>query len=105
MSGTAPSPTVRDQVIAEARSLPDLIAKAQTADPQLAAQLSTKAAVASKTMWGTVASLVVSWAVTKWSLGWDPNTCALVSGVIAMGVGAVVRRFTDPRVTGFLKAS
>ena len=105
MSNTSPSPTVRDQMIAEAKSLPDLISKAKTVDPQLAAQLTTKAAIASKTMWGSVASLIVSWVVTKWSLGWDPNTCALVSGIIAMGVGAVVRRITDPRVTGFLKAS
>ena len=94
------SAAIRDQVIADARSLPDLIAKASTLDPQLAQQLTTKSAVASASLWGTVISLIVTWAVTKWGLGWNGDTCALVSGVLSMGVNAIVRRITDPRVTG-----
>ena len=97
--------TIRDQVIAEARSLPDLIAKAKNFDPVLADQLTTKAAIGSKSLWGGLVTFGVTWAVAKWGLGLDANTCALVSGLISYGIGFIVRRFTDPRTTGFFKAA
>ena len=105
MSGatTAPAPTVRDQVIADAKSLPDLIARAQKDAPDLAAQLTAKPLAASKTMYGTAASLLVSWAITKWGLGWDANTAALASGIIVMIATGLLRAITASPIAGIFR--
>lgn len=89
------SPTGRDQLIKEAQSLPDLISRAQALDPDLAKSLTGKALVASKTIWGNAIALIVSWCVTRYGLGWDDNTCALVTGIIVMGATAALRYVTS----------
>ncbi len=94
--------TKRDQLIGMAKDVPDLIAKARTFDPDLAASLTGKALLASKTVWGTLAAMVVSWAVTRWGLGWDADTCAEVSGVLVMGATAGLRAITKAPVTGIV---
>lgn len=96
--------TKRDQVIGMAKDLPDLIVKAQTFDPALAASLTGKALIASKTVWGTLAAMLVSWAVTRWGLGWDADTCAEVSGVLVMAATAGLRAITKAPVTGVVTA-
>lgn len=90
---------VRDTLVADAKSMPDLIAKAKAADPALAQQLEGKALLASKTVWGTAASMVLSWAVTKYGLGWDADMCALVSGLIVMATTAALRAITKGPIT------
>ena len=105
MTDTAPAPTVRDQIISSAKSTADLIARAEADDPQLASMLTAKAAIGSKSLCSSLVAFGVTWAVTKWSLGLDANTCALVSGLISYDIGLIVRRFTDPRTTGFFKAA
>ncbi len=94
------SGTTRDRIIADARSLPDLIAKAKQVDPQLAQQLTEKPLIASKTVWGTALTMGVSWAATRYGLGWDANTCALVSGLLVLGTSAAIRRITAGPIKG-----
>jgi hypothetical protein len=97
------SPTGRDQLIKDAQSLPDLVARAQALDPDLAKALTSKALIYSKTIWGNAVALIVSWAVTKYALGWDADTCALVTGLIVMGVTGVLRYLTSQPISGVLK--
>jgi hypothetical protein len=89
-----------DAVIAGARTLPELIQRAKAADPQLAEQLTTKASLASSSLWGSSGTLVVSYLAGRFALGWDQDTCALVAGALAWVANLVIRRWTDPRVTG-----
>ena len=130
MTDTAPAPTVRDQVIAEARSLPDLLAKAQTVDPALVQQLTAKSLVASKTPYGTIAFTAVAWLATHYGLAcpvniatqgatsgtiavvqgcWTPDTINMLSGlaaVVGAGVGsAIMRCITKSPIGGFFKAA
>ena len=99
MSGT----TIRDQLIANAKDVPSLIAAAQTADPALADALTPKALIASKTVWGSAVGLVVGWVVTKYALGWDPNTCAVVTGLLTLGLTAAGRALASSPISGFFK--
>ena len=100
MSTTAPAPTVRDQVIADAKSLPDLIAKAQANDPALAAQLTGKSLLASKSPIGTLAAGVVTWLAGRYGLGWDDMTCNLVAGAAVLIGGYAMRYVTSGPIAG-----
>ena len=97
---TFPPATTRDRIIADARDLPSLIQTAKAVDPDLAASLTPKALLASKSVWGSAVSLVVGWAVTHWGLGWDADTCALVTGLLVMGVSAATRAITRSPIGG-----
>ena len=104
MSDTPPS--TRDKIIADAQSLPDLIASAEAYDPILAKTLTGKALVASKSVWGPVVGAGVTWIVTKYGIGWDANLCAEVSGAIVLIVSAVIRSVTAGPIVGiFSKGS
>lgn len=102
MSGatTAPAPTVRDQVVADAKSLPDLIAKAQAVDPALAAQLTAKPLLASKSPIGTLIAGVVAWLAGRYGLGWDQSTCDLVAGCAVLLGGYGMRYVTASPIAG-----
>ena len=79
-------PTTRDTLVRDARSVPDLIAKAKTVDPALAEQLTGKALFTSKSPPGIAIAAVIAWASTKYGFGWDEATVdmlTLVSGVVA----------------------
>lgn len=93
-----------DRIIADAKSLPDLVSRATAADPQLAQSLTAKALVQSKTVWGTAAMMVLSWAVGRYGLGWSPDFCALVAGLLTMGATAALRAVTRSPIGGILKA-
>jgi hypothetical protein len=93
---------LRDQVIKDAQSMPDLIAKAKVLDPDLATQLTSKALIASKTVWGNAAVLVVSWLVTRYGIGWSADTCALIAGLLVMAATAVFRSITTQPIGGVL---
>lgn len=101
---TTGAPTTgADQAVAMARDLPDLIAKASTFDPALAAKFTGQALIASKSPWGSLAGGVVAWAVTHWGLGWDQSTCDLVAGAGVL-VGAYAMRYvTDHPITGLFR--
>lgn len=96
--------TTRDTIIGEAKNLPDLIAKAETADPALARQLTGKSLFAAKSPPFIVIASVLAWASSKWGLGWDESvvdTITLCVGVIA---AYVMRYVTDTPITSILKA-
>lgn len=113
MSNNTPTPaipagsaTIRDLVIADARSLPDLIAKAEVDDPELAKQLTAKPLIASKSPAGVVVCALISWLATRYGLScsvtsdpatcWTPDTINLVGGVatlVGAAVGAYIMRF------------
>lgn len=103
LSTGAPT-TVSDQVIASARDLPDFIHKATEFDPDVAKKWTGTALLASKTMWGTLIGMGVSWVVTRFGLGWDADTSAEVTGVIVMLLTAALRSITDTPITGVLSA-
>jgi hypothetical protein len=112
------TPADRDQIIADAKSLPDLIAKAQAADPDLAAQLIPKSLVYSKTPYGTLIVSGVSWLAAKYGLAcaagavatncWTPDTVNLVAGFAAMAgafIGSAIMRYIiKSPIGGILKA-
>jgi len=75
-----PTPGVRDTIIAEARSLPQLIALAHSNDPTLADALTEKSLIASKTPWGVLAAAIVGWLVAHYALGFDQATTDLIAG-------------------------
>ncbi len=90
-----------NDAVATAKNLPDLIQKAHDIDPSLAAAISGKALIASKTPWGTLLAAGVSYLAAKKGLGWDEATCELVAGAGVL-VGAYLMRWISPeRITGF----
>ena len=104
MSDTVPTPTVRDQLVKNAQSLPSLIAAAQTADPALAEALTPKALAASKSPWGTLIVGAVAWASAHYGFGWDDTTCTLVSGVGVLIGSYAMRAITMSPIGGFFHA-
>lgn len=93
--------TRADQVVAVSRDIPSLIKQAAAVDPELANKWLGKALLASKTLYGVPLTLVVSWLATKHGLGWDSDTCAVVTGVLVMGATALFRVMTEHPITGF----
>jgi hypothetical protein len=99
------TPAGRDRLIAEARTLPGLIAAAQVSDPALAEQLTGKALVYSRTVWGTPIVMVVSWAASRYALGWDPATCSAVAGALTWAAVIALRAITKAPISGVLTPS
>lgn len=97
MISTAP---IRDQIVADAKSLPDLITKAQAYDPALAKQLVAKPLIASKTFWGVTITTLLTPIVARYGLGWDQNTVELVSGAVVVLVTAIMRYITASPISG-----
>lgn len=99
-----------------AKDLPGLAADAQAIDPAAAQQLASKALIASKSPWGTVAAAGIGWGAAKLGLTcaagvvsascWTPDTVNLVAGFAAIGgawVGAYVMRWvTSKPIAGLL---
>lgn len=84
-----PEKTQRDRVIASAQSLPDLISKAETFDPALAAKLKGQAAIASATPAGALVGGAIGLLVTRYGLGWDAATVNAISGLLILAGGYV----------------
>jgi hypothetical protein len=97
--------TVADQTVAIAKDIPDLISKASTFDPDLAAKWTGKALLASKTLWGSLAIIVVTAVVKRYTLGWDENTVDTVAGAIDIVCFAALRKVTEHPITGFFRAA
>lgn len=84
-----------------ARDLPDLVNKLSAVDPALAQQITGKALIASKSVYGTVIAAGLTWAVTKYGLNWDANLVDAVSGVVVLVASAVLRKFSTVPITSF----
>lgn len=89
--------------IAHARSLPDLIGGLQRINPELVAQLETKPLLASRTVWGTLATYAVVWLAGHYGLDWDAGTCGLVAGSCMWLATLALRWITKGPVAGLLR--
>lgn len=100
----SPSPAkvpLRDQIIADAQSLPDLIARAQTMDPTLARALKGQATILSATPAGALIGGAIGMLVSQYGLGWDANTVNLISG-LALLAGGYFAHWVQARVTAIV---
>lgn len=86
---SAPAVTSRDELIARATSLPDLISSAQALDPELAAVLTGKAKSASLTPLGGLLAGLVAGIAAHYGLGWSESFDAEVAGA-AVAIGGYV---------------
>lgn len=100
-----PTPGLRSSLIASANGLPDLIAKAEVNDPQLAESLTAKSLIGSKSIWAPAIAWGVTQAVAYFGLGWDTGTSAMVSSLLAWAVVIIVRYFTRAPIGGVLTAA
>jgi hypothetical protein len=114
MSGTpapnlAPRTTLTDQAVKAADNVPALISNLSTVNPALAQQITGKAAVASATVWGHIALLLISAAVAKWGLNWDSPTQVEIAGLVAIGAqsawGVVATWLEKVPITGLFSAN
>lgn len=92
-----------NDAVATATSLPDLVDKASTIDPALAAALAGKALLASKTPWGVLLTSGIVMIVSKYGLGWNEHFCELLSGVTILGASYAMRYWSPGRITGIFK--
>lgn len=74
----------RDAAIAAAKDVPTLIAGLETADPAMAQAITGKALAASKSVYGGIAVLMVTWLASKFNLGWGADTITLVAGGLVL---------------------
>lgn len=88
----------RDQLIADAKSLPDLIAKASAVDPALAAALTGQAKVLSKAPLGAALAAVIAWAAAHFGLGWGEDTDDTLAG-LAVLAGGYLTHYLETRKT------
>lgn len=95
--------TPADQVVAVAKDLPDLISKASTFDPALAAKFTGQSLAASRTPWGTLAGGIVGWLVAREGLGWDQATCDFVAGACVFLASYAMRYITANPITGIFR--
>ena len=82
-----PSVSLRDQVVRDAQSLPDLITRAQVLDPPLAQALTQQAATASSTPLGALVAAAITWGIATYGIGWDPHFVDLLAGLAVVGGG------------------
>lgn len=97
------APTVRDQIVAQAKDVPSLIATAKVLDPSLAQALEGKALLASKSVYGPVVAAGVAWLAGRYGLGWDDNTTALVAGLVTLAISALLRYVTTAPITSIFR--
>lgn len=88
--------TLRNDAIAGAQTLPDLVMRLQAVDPTLAAQLVSKPLVMSKTPVGVLVVTAIVYVSSKYALGWDQGFCELLGGA-GLVLGAYVMRWFSSR--------
>ncbi len=84
--------TMVNSAVAGAKDLPDLVKRLDAVDPSAAQAITGKALIASRTPWGVLATMLVTWASAKYGLGWDADTCTLVAGAGAF-IGSYAMRY------------
>lgn len=93
-----------NKAIAAAQDVPTLIKGLQAANPALAEQLTGKPLLASRTPWGTLAVAGVSWLASRYGLGWDDTTCAVVAGAGVLAGAYAMRAITTSPIAGWFAA-
>ena len=101
----ATTATAINQAVAAASNLPQLVAGLAAVDPALAEQLTGKAMIGSRSIYAPVATAGVTWLVGRFGLAWDPNTCALVSGLAVFAASVLFRKITNSPITGWFHAA
>lgn len=99
MSEPVSQTVIRDQIVADAKNVPDLIAKAQTADPWLAQQLTGKSLFSSKSPPAIIVAALITWASTKYGFGWDQSTVDLLTMVVGVIAAYGMRFVTSAPIT------
>jgi len=93
---------LRNALVSDAKSLPALIAAAQVSDPAFAQQLSAKAAIYSKTYYATLLAPALAWLVSRYGLGLDADTQALIVFVIGTATAWLMRTITSGPISGLV---
>lgn len=93
---------VVNAAIAAARDLPTLIVNLRRINPALADQLESKPLCFSRSPWGVLAAGLVGWISTRYGLGLDADTDALIAGAAVLAAGFLMRRFTNRPVAGLI---
>lgn len=91
-------------VVADAKSLPDLITKVESVNPDLAAAMVSKPLIASKTPWGVLLVTAITYGASKYGLGWDETTCDLVGGFAILAGSYFMRWVSSSRIAGVFRA-
>lgn len=94
--------TLRDQLIANANSLPDLIAHAEVLDPALAQQLTGKSLFASRSAPAILIASLITWGATKYGLNFDATTVDLLTMAVGTIVAYAMRWITRAPITGLI---
>ncbi len=87
-----------------AQDVPGLIANLNALDPALGQQLTGKALLASKTVWGGIAIPVVTYVAGRFGFGWDENTCDIVAGAAIALCTIGFRAVTNSPISGLFSA-
>jgi hypothetical protein len=101
---TAPVSSQAGQVdiaVAAARNLPALLTSLATIAPSLPAFLAGKSLVAARTPYVTVLVTILTYASTRYGLGWDDTTVNTITGIVLFAVSLGMRCITSTPVTGF----
>lgn len=84
MSQTTTAPT-RDQLIKDAKNVPQLLADAKAMDPEMYAALTGSHV---PTAWVAPVAGAVAWVAAKYGLGWDQDTSDAIAGFIIVACTA-----------------
>jgi hypothetical protein len=77
---------VRDQVIAGAKSVPQLVEAAKVADPDLFAALKGMPAAR---LYAPPATAIIAWLAGRYGLDWPPDVCSAIAlFLVSVGAGA-----------------
>ncbi len=91
--------------LTDAKAIPSLVGDLTALDPSLVPQVQAKSLIWAKSPFGTMVGFVVSWAVTKYALGWDANTVTLVTGLVTGAVAYALRYVTNQPIQGILSTT
>lgn len=86
--------TTRNQVIADAKNLPTLLANAKVADPTLFSALTGSN---DKAVWLAPATSAVAWVAGHYALGWDSDACSLVA-LVGGSIVLAIWHWLSPRI-------
>jgi len=89
-----PQPQVRDTLIAEAHNLPELIVLAHVNDPQLAASLTEKPLLYSRTIWAPPIVALITVLAARYGLDLDGQTTAIIAGGLIWATTVAIRVVT-----------
>ncbi len=95
--------SAENAAVRAATDVPGLVSNLQMIDSPLAAQLTGKALVASKTPWGTLLLPLVAYLAARYGLGWTPDVDALVAGVAVLVASYLMRLLTSVPITGLFR--